>query len=308
MPVNRRSGFTLIELLVVIAIIAILIGLLVPAVQQVRESAARTQCQNNLKQIGLAMHSHHDVYKGLPYALKDNVVLNGVTIAHGWVPYTLPFIEANNVAMQINTTTIRWDASPNDKAPPAIAPNQTQFPFLLCPSVPTQDRLGTNNRGVTDYSPTTQLTRPNPSLNATVWAAVRDSDPNYIGVLGHNVRRRLIDIRDGTSNSFLMAEDAGRNQLWQMGKQVANSGPTGAWPNPGNQLTIGGFDPVTATSPGPCAINCTNNNEIYAFHQAGANAVFADGAVHFLSKTVDINVVVSLLTRARGETIPGNLY
>src|SRR5262249_25433479 len=111
-PGKRAHGFTLIELLVVIAIIAILIGLLVPAVQQVREAANRTTCINNLKQIGIAAHNHHDTYKGLPYALKnDQKDAQGNTIAHGWVPYTLPFMEQTNLANQINLK-ISWDTSP----------------------------------------------------------------------------------------------------------------------------------------------------------------------------------------------------
>src|SRR5579884_3825534 len=90
---QKPAGFTLIELLVVIAIIAILIALLVPAVQKVREAAARTQCENNLKQLGLACHNFHDVYKGLPPGKTNFKNASGQTVNISWVPWILPYIE-----------------------------------------------------------------------------------------------------------------------------------------------------------------------------------------------------------------------
>src|SRR5262249_40195825 len=146
-----------------------------------------------------------------------------------------------------------------------------------------------NNRAVIDYSPANQITRPNRFVNP-----MPPSDPTFIGILGHNTSRHLTDVKDGTSNTILLAEDAGRNQIWQMGKFKALSGSTGAWANPGTEIAITGFDPQTMTLPGPCAVNCTNNNEIYAFHPGVANVVLADGSVRTLRAGTDINVVIAL--------------
>src|SRR2546430_1543807 len=152
-PRRRRSAFTLIELLVVIAIIAILIGLLVPAVQKVREAAARTQCQNNMKQLGLALHAHHDVFKSFPPAETTT------PRTHSWAPFILPYIEQTAVFRQYRFD-LNWDdATTNDHVPGG--PNSFQPPVFLCPSAPA-GRVGARNRGITDYSPINQITRPNP--------------------------------------------------------------------------------------------------------------------------------------------------
>ena len=92
------------------------------------------------------------------------------------------------------------------------------------------------------------------------------------------------------------------NQLWQMGKEVAASGPSGAWANPGTTIAVSGFNPATGAVPGPCGVNCTNNNEIYGFHPAGANVLFADGSVRLLKAGTDINIVIALMTRALGRS------
>jgi prepilin-type N-terminal cleavage/methylation domain-containing protein/prepilin-type processing-associated H-X9-DG protein len=291
---SRRPAFTLIELLVVIAIIAILIGLLVPAVQQIRESANRTQCTNNLKQLGLALHAHHDTYRGFPPAKVT------VPRTHGWAPYLLPFLEQVPLYRQYRFDR-NWDhAATNDRDPGG--PNSARLALLLCPSAP-DGRVGTRNRGLTDYSPINQITRPNPFVTK-----MPPSDPTWIGVLGLNVRRRIAAIRDGTSNTFLMAEDAGRNQTWLMDQMVSSGGSTGAWANPGNSIVVSGFNPTTGTSPGPCAVNCSNNNEVYAFHPGGANALFGDGSVRLLRAGTDVNIIIALTTRARGEIVPDDSY
>jgi prepilin-type processing-associated H-X9-DG protein len=107
---------------------------------------------------------------------------------------------------------------------------------------------------------------------------------------------------------LLTAEDAGRNQIWRLGQEVSadNGSQNGAWANPDGNIILKGFNPSTSTTPGPCAINCTNERQVYSFHPGGANALAADGSVHFLRETIDINTLTHLITRAGGEIIPGD--
>ena len=300
-PRCRPGAFTLIELLVVIAIIAILIGLLVPAVQKVREAAARTQCQNNLKQLGVALHNYHDSNNAFPPSQQTTPT------THCWLALILPYIELNNVYQMINFT-VDWDVAPNDSATQSAAvPAQYQPAIYLCPSAPS-GRVGSNFRAVTDYSSTSELTRPNAFYVGTYVSSIPPSDPTWIGILGNNVKRRVTDIVDGSSNTILVAECAGRNQGWEMGKLQGSLGETGAWANPGNVITISGFDPVTGTTPGPVAVNGCNSQNVYAFHTGGANALFGDGSVQFLSTSTSIDTLYSLVTRSSGEVVPTSAY
>jgi prepilin-type N-terminal cleavage/methylation domain-containing protein/prepilin-type processing-associated H-X9-DG protein len=295
---SPRKGFTLIELLVVIAIIAVLIGLLLPAVQKVREAANRMKCSNNLKQLGLALHMHHDTYGGFP-AAKQDATLVPKTPVHAWTPFVLPFIEQDNLFKQYRTDKDWDDANTNDANPGGV--NQVEIKTFLCPSAPA-GRVASRNRKILDYPTINQITRPNPFVTN-----MPKSDPTFIGVLGHNVQRRIADVLDGTSTTLLLAESAGRNQKWEMGKLVSATGTTGAWANPGTEIVVSGFDPANPTNKvGPCAINCTNNNEVYAFHPGGANVLFCDGSVRFLKATTSIDLLIALTTRAIGEVIPGD--
>jgi prepilin-type N-terminal cleavage/methylation domain-containing protein len=289
-------GFTLIELLVVIAIIAILIGLLVPAVQKVREAASRIQCINNLHQLAIGLHNYHDRYGGFPPAKQENPPGSNTRV-HSWTPLILPDIEQDNLYKKYRFD-VNWDnAATND-----AGVNQVVIKVFICPSAPP-NRLGANKRGIIDYSPANQIARPNPYVTN-----MPPSDSTFIGILGHNTARRLTDVKDGTSSTILLAEDAGRNQTWEMGRLVATGGATGAWANPGTEITVNGFNAATLTYPGPCAVNCSNNNEIYAFHTGLANVAMADASVHSLRAGTDVNVVIALITRAVGEVIPPDAF
>ena len=121
------------------------------------------------------------------------------------------------------------------------------------------------------------------------------------------LERRLTDILDGTSNTMILAECAGRNLRFFMGGQVTGDWSAGPWANPNSRIQVGGCDPTNVDAPsGPKMVNCINDKEIYSFHSAGANICLADGSVRFLKDSSSMDLVLSLLTRARGEVISGD--
>jgi prepilin-type N-terminal cleavage/methylation domain-containing protein len=293
-PRNRRA-FTLIELLVVIAIIAILIGLLLPAVQKVREAAARTQCSNNLKQLGLALHNYHATYDGFPPARWTPTT----GVHHCWATLILPYIEQENLYRQYNFAA-NWSARANDSG--VI---QTSVKTFVCPAAPgAPPRTAAKGRAVLDYPAISEVHRPNPyAVNP-----IPPADSTFIGVLGNNVRRRVTDITDGSSNTLVVAEDAGRNQVWELGRQTGHLGESGAWANPGDIIVVAGYNPATGTIPGPVAVNGCNAQNVYGFHTNQAGGLFGDGSVHFLSAATSLDTLIALVTRAGGETVPDSNY
>jgi prepilin-type N-terminal cleavage/methylation domain-containing protein/prepilin-type processing-associated H-X9-DG protein len=319
----RKSGFTLVELLVVIAIIGVLVALLLPAVQSAREAARRMQCTNNLKQLGLSLHNFHDV--NLAFPASDDELLTSPSLSTlwkcSWTTRILPYIEQQAVFQ-----TYRFDRDWQDtttNAVPNTGPVCAKLKTFMCPSAPTQNTRPVNSgRGNTDYAATTERLYPNPFLNAMQSSAVEVADPNFIGVLGHNVlvsvspptirpaNRRMATITDGTSNTFLVAECAGRNTYWWMGKRQATTISNGPWANPDGRIKVAGCDPSnpnypinTNTAAGQRAVNCINHKEIYGFHPSGANVVMADGSAKMVSTNLDISIAYALLTRERGEQI-----
>jgi prepilin-type N-terminal cleavage/methylation domain-containing protein/prepilin-type processing-associated H-X9-DG protein len=289
----QRKGFTLIELLVVIAIIAILIGLLVPAVQQVRESASRLQCQNNLKQIGLALHNYHDTYKALPPSRTT------VFPQYSWAATILPFIEQANVRKLYNINT-DWNNPQNYTA------IQTQIAIFNCPSVPQGPRVDPTiaaQPACGDYAPINAI-KAFVGVNCFgLRANLNKDDSHLIGALVRDQRTKLTAIRDGTSNTILIAEDAGRPQLYAAGGMDTGLVlKEGGWADPGAPFSIDGSNP-DGSIPGPCALNCSNNSELYGFHPAGCNVVFADGSVRMLAEGMDLCLLAALSTRSNGEVV-----
>jgi prepilin-type N-terminal cleavage/methylation domain-containing protein len=327
---RQKPGFTLVELLVVIAIIGVLVALLLPAVQAAREAARRTQCTNQIKQLGLALHNFHDVNLIFPPAQEDLVNSPAATGSSlwmaSWVPRVFPYIEQQSLFSLYRFDRDWADATTNANATNGVILKNVKG--FLCPSAPpAQFRAPSNHRACFDYPATTEREANNPFLNTMVASAVKAGDPFFIGVLGHNklagtstpftpvpCRRRFANITDGTTNTFLLAECAGRNTYWWMGRKqpITVPGGAGPWANPASKLQIGGCDPVnasyannatTANVPGPRAVNCINKKEIYAFHPSGAVVCMADASVRLVSSNLDISIAYALLTRECGETI-----
>jgi prepilin-type N-terminal cleavage/methylation domain-containing protein/prepilin-type processing-associated H-X9-DG protein len=306
-----RRAFTLIELLVVIAIIAILIGLLLPAVQKVRDAAARIQCANNLKQIGLAYHNYHDSYKKFPPAL-----YTATTKTVGWGFFLLPYIEQNNLysLYNVNFPFYYVDATNNINNQ---AVSNTPVTIFQCPAAQQRDPYtytfnSSGNPSVTwqaspsDYSPIAAI---DPQLVTLLGLNYGTSQAQ--GALQPDVGTSIQAIQDGSSNTLLVAEIGGRNQLWQAGTYTGLPLPTtvgqGGWADPtSGATTLIGSSQDGTVAPGSCGINCTNAYGLYSFHSGGAEVVYCDGSVRFLSNGTPILTLVSIVTRNGGEVIQGD--
>jgi prepilin-type N-terminal cleavage/methylation domain-containing protein/prepilin-type processing-associated H-X9-DG protein len=306
---EKRRAFTLIELLVVIAIIAVLIGLLLPAVQKVREAASRLSCQNNLKQIGLAAHNFHDTRGRFPPAQTGGRAQPDPRYpVHGLWPFLLPHLEQQSLYNQYHLE-LHWYNPLNELA------RMTPLETLQCPAA-EPNRVGNGVMGTsvalgacTDYAPTRGIDKDVISKLVQLELIATPDDPkgvmcNELDYRNPMESARFADIRDGASNTTLVAEDAGRPEVWQMGQRYPERyTPGGPWASRPNPLNLWGFDPLTRQFLGPCAINCSNEQEVFSFHPGGANAVFADGSVHFLKSSMTLRILAALVTRDGGEVV-----
>ena len=304
---TRRRALTLIELLVVIGMIALLIALLLPAVQQSRAAADRMQCANHLKQIELALHEFHDVYGKFPPGRVAGALPEwGVPVAglnHGWAPFILPYLEQQNLY-----STYRWNAFSADQVNQPLMSHPLKL--FQCPSAPGENRYytappfspapGGKKAACGDYAPTWGVN----SVLAAMGLIKAGAD--YQGALVPEQWTCLTQIIDGAANTIMIAEDAGRPALWRVGRRIAGSDQAvkgGAWAGPNNGFVIDGSTLDGTSSPGSCAMNCTNDGEMYSFHGGGANAAFADGSVHFLHDSMSIRVLAALVTRSGAEIV-----
>ncbi len=292
-----RHAFTLIELLVVIAIIAILIGLLLPAVQKVREAAARIQCANNLKQIGLALHNYHDANQSLPPGINAPLISGWSQTGSpgwGWAAYLLPFIEQENLFR-----TTRFDLSIAD--PANATPRVTPVAIYLCPSDSARPTFTATAAGGV---PICDVAAAN---YAGMWSSEDTTGPtDWNGVLYPQSRVRFADITDGLSQTFAVSERSQRH-----GEVTWTGAVPGAQTVPTDPQAVGQIDGNAAMTLG--YVGAANNpgevGGVWASayhtssHGVGSNFLFCDGHVKFLSPSIDFNTFKALATRAGGEVI-----
>ncbi|MGE3779941.1 MAG: DUF1559 domain-containing protein, partial [Pirellulaceae bacterium] len=302
-------AFTLVELLVAMLIVGVMLGLLLPALQAAREAARRLQCAHQLKQIGLALHLFHDAYATFPpggvgpsvppLAVHRRFRIPPLRVEHGWAVFLLPYLEQQSLY-----DAYHWDQ--DWRAPANQRVRETQLPGFYCPSAPQSDRTDTGTWNSTpwlaatgDYGVCNALDFGPLNRDGLIDAATYRSPEcmmPFNQLTGH------ADVRDGLTNTAWVAEDGGRPDRYLAGQRVAGARVTGAgWADRDNAFMLHGFHAATQTQGGACAINCTNNNEIYAFHPEGAVLVFGDGSVRLLSAATDVRTVARLLTRRAGD-------
>jgi len=319
---RSRPAFTLIELLVVIAIIAVLIGLLIPAVQKVREAAYRTRCMNNLKQLGLACY-HFENDRGFfpPGGVRTRAIGGPcpklgipVGVDHGWCIFVLPYIEQSAV-YSLYRFDRNWNAVENQAAAKSI------IPTFVCPSNPESPIA--NNQANSDYAATNGIGGPaglvSMGLIDNLGGSLDGYNKKYHGIMRvwddvtfttppEHFLCRADDIQDGLSQTIILSEGVGRPTLWRSTGRTALSTSGGPWASDENEYLTHGFSWDGLSSPGPCAVNCTNGNEIFGFHPQGAFVAMADGSVTFLRKNIAIRIVGRLLTRASGDVLVAGDY
>ncbi|MFC1596433.1 DUF1559 domain-containing protein [Planctomycetota bacterium] len=311
-----RPGFTLVELLVVIAIIGVLVALLLPAVQAAREAARRTSCQNNLKQIGLALQNYHLSMGHFPLATIR------APYRHTCIPFMLPYLEQENLHLEYRFDR-DWNHPDNQ---PAV---NFELAVMLCPSAngtPRIDNIGDGKTAATgDYAPTTAFS----------WELVSrglvppEKYPSGAGKKTRGIMHPkngygtpMARIHDGSSNTILFTEDAGRPEHWTskgLGPATSDNGcgnynvsggrVLGAgWADTARSIPLHGFTHDGLACNASCAVNCTNNNETFGFHPAGADVALADGRVQLVAQNVNIAVYAAMITMMGAEVMPAAAY
>ena len=291
-----RFAFTIIELLVVIVIVGLLVALLLPAIQAARESARRAQCQNNLRQLGLALELHVDTFSRFPAGYRMS------SPTGTFVSAVLPFIEQQNLP---------YDPRRNWDDPANLNAVRTPLAVLLCPSAPSGERVDPNWPDILpaagDYAPTHGVNAK--YCHIVGWPLYSPPDEN--GVLIYQPLKPAA-VTDGLSQTITLVEDAGRPQLWRTGRRrAAGIAPDAGWADPNYEIALDGSDYLT-TGPGqelgPCVMNCTNHNEAYSFHPGGCNLLFADCAVRLVSERVSNRVFAAISTRASSDIVGDGAY
>jgi prepilin-type N-terminal cleavage/methylation domain-containing protein/prepilin-type processing-associated H-X9-DG protein len=279
----RRHGFTLIELLVVIAIIAILIGLLLPAVQKVREAAARATCSNNLKQIGVALHNYESALGQMPPAMNMTSALYGL----GCHVDLLPYIEQQALYA-------RFDKKVGYHLAPNWAAGATPVKTYLCPSNPQAELVSCCSGRTNGASEPEDLyiTNYSPLVDSAGWMSGGWPKTDANGMLG-NAKPKITTISDGTSNTIAFIEVIGKGPgtnagyFWSTWTGIdAHNGINYPWRlNPRLSQSIWG------SNDGPAS-----------YHTGGVNALLGDGSVRFFADSTPVGTLQDLTTRSGGET------
>lgn len=354
----KRPGFTLVELLVVIAIIGVLVGLLLPAVQQAREAARRMSCQNNMKQLGLGLHNFHGAFREFPgyweYGFSGAPGPTTKLRLQSWVISTAPFIEHGGMFDAYDTSTFFADtvnqSVVSKPIPTMICPSTARssntivkdfdpadgyninllvaagFPLFPAAFVRTDVTLGVSDYSVCNAAGGELLVAAgldgngngtielgddprigldtaglemvlgmwgNPPVDIarlTKWATGGISDTGLM-----SSRTKMRDVLDGLSNTILLVECSGRPGYWERGR-LHPSGtdlPSAGWSDPINQFYAEEYP----------AINQSNNEEIYSFHNGGANFLMGDGSVRFVTDSLSAEILVHLISFQGHEVI-----
>ena len=339
-PIQRRTAFTLIELLVVIAIIGVLVGLLLPAVQQAREAARRVSCTNNLKQIGLALHNHHDAFGAFPPGIQCGQAQNNGG-GWAWGSFILQFMEESTLASTLKV------GSSSTTAATALTAGRTKIAAHRCPSDIGPDEnnergryMGPNNNwrvGTSNYVGNAGTKK---IMNAFGGAAAGQShcihDDNsanieaynawYNGVLFPRIKLKMSKITDGTSSTLLVGErdyESSNHGNHEAGNWLGSN--AAAWhtePHAYNWVTIfdeansnlqiNDYDAAQPDNMPDCwpntgcgsAYGATAADSWSSGHPGGAQFVLCDGSTRMLLETISDTVLADLCNRMDGDVIP----